>query len=100
MLANAYVDLGTWSNITPYVGVGAGVSFHRASAPVVPDAAQTKFAWAVMAGIGFGISENIKLDIGYRYVNLGRASGLLGAAPFRKNYDVHEARIGVRYLID
>lgn len=31
LLANAYLDLGNWSGITPYVGAGAGVTYGRAS---------------------------------------------------------------------
>lgn len=30
LLANAYLDLGTWSGITPYVGVGVGATYGRA----------------------------------------------------------------------
>lgn len=27
LLANAYIDLGTWTGITPYVGAGAGITY-------------------------------------------------------------------------
>ncbi len=100
LLANAYVDLGTWNSITPYIGVGAGESFRRSSAPTVRDQSKNTFAWALMAGLGFSVTENIKLDIGYRYLNLGKASGLVGAVPFSRTLDSHEARLGVRYVIE
>ncbi len=29
LLANAYIDLGTWAGVTPYVGAGVGVTYGR-----------------------------------------------------------------------
>ena len=34
VMANGYLDLGTWSGITPYVGAGAGLAFLRTSGSV------------------------------------------------------------------
>ena len=31
ILANGYLDLGTWAGVSPYVGAGAGVSYGRVS---------------------------------------------------------------------
>ena len=60
-LANLYLDLGTWSGITPYVGAGAGLSWNRTSdyfsnALLLPGIAGMKeakwdFAWAAMGGM-------------------------------------------------
>ena len=140
LLANAYIDLGTWTGLTPYVGAGVGVTYAQANgvynwitgnngaiyAPDIqypdgfppnwvtgggtPTAApvgftfgqqnkrvdtkksQTNFTWALMAGIAYAISPNAKLDIGYRYVNMGKFSP---GSP-KKDGDVQEFRMGMR----
>src|SRR5665811_1073860 len=76
-LFNGYIDLGTWYRITPYIGGGAGVAYARVSdyvgtaAPPVPgEPAKNRwnFAWAGMAGAAFPITQNMMVDIGYRYL--------------------------------
>ena len=90
-LVNGYVDAGTWYGITPYVGAGVGVARNTLSgvtdtgfaypgggAPGSPtggyldNGSKTNFAWALMAGLDFNVTQNLKLDIGYRYLNLGK----------------------------
>jgi opacity protein-like surface antigen len=82
LLANAYVDLGTWYGFTPYVGAGIGSSrntIHDLVDINVPQAgggtgatdSKWNFAWALYAGFGYQISPNLTLDLAYRYVNLG-----------------------------
>lgn len=62
-----------------------------------------KFAWALMAGVSYDITENLKVDIGYRFLNSGKYTGLAGftgATP--KSYDLisHEVRVGMRITTD
>jgi opacity protein-like surface antigen len=88
-LANFYVDLGTWWCITPFVGAGVGGAWHRTSA--ITDVGlnaggggfsafgfasnkeftETKFAWALHAGLAYNVTNNFKVELGYRYLNLG-----------------------------
>jgi opacity protein-like surface antigen len=81
-LANLYLDLGTWSCFTPFVGFGVGmakVTIHDFRDVNVPtsgvaygaDASQWNLAWALHAGVGYEISQNLMLELSYRYVNLG-----------------------------
>ncbi len=110
VLVNGYVDLGTWHGFTPYVGAGAGAALTRTSdyMPVPPGIVagavkDTNFAWALMAGIGYNVTPNVTIDAGYRHVSLGGArGGGLGALPSAAFDTIrgHEARLGVRYLID
>ncbi len=124
LLQNVYVDLGTWYGVTPYIGAGAGLSFTRTTTTTkwymsngVPYQVTTdgfyynwdtnssimsyKFAWAIMAGAAYQLSDNAFLDIGYRYVNLGTftTTSSSGASVTKKD-DVQEFRVGVRYMID
>lgn len=80
-LANGYVDLGTWYGLTPFVGAGVGFSenFFKGLTDqgevggfgFAPDHTSTSFAWAAMAGVGYSITPNLKLELGYRYLDMG-----------------------------
>ena len=99
---NGYVDLGTWSGITPYVGAGVGFAYNKlfgftdtgyaysdgVQSPTggySDDGGKWNFAWGLMAGLSFDVTQNLKLDLGYRYLDYGKfTSGvvaLLDARP-------------------
>lgn len=122
-LVNAYLDLGNWSGITPYVGAGVGAAMNRLSDYTVqttclsaacgPLGSQTTvttqerrthdLAWAVMGGVAVDVGSGFKVDVGYRYVNLGEARVRLtgeDASTRAKDIEAHEVRLGLRYMID
>jgi opacity protein-like surface antigen len=111
VLFNAYLDLGTWYNITPYIGAGAGVSYVGVSdyastlaPPFTGDAnnSQWNFTWAVMTGFGVAVAPNLIVDVNYRYIDFGdvsTASDTFGAMTF-KDVAAHEVRAGLRYSFD
>jgi opacity protein-like surface antigen len=85
-LANAYVDLGTWWNLTPFVGAGIGTSRNKISSfldvcttcpgggvALADDTAKWNFAWAVHAGIAYKVTPSVTVEFAYRYVSLGDA---------------------------
>jgi len=91
-LANAYLDLGTWWCVTPFIGGGVGASrntitgFVDQSAtmsgtggiPIIgtaygDDHSKWSFAWAVYAGLAYQVTPGFAVDLTYRYVNLGKA---------------------------
>lgn len=85
VLANAYVDLGTYANVTPYVGAGVGAvhttisGFTDTNVPALgvayaDDRSDWDFAWALYAGLGYQVNERFSVDLGYRYMNLGSAA--------------------------
>jgi opacity protein-like surface antigen len=133
-MVNGYADLGTWSGITPYVGAGVGFAYNRLSGftdtgyaynsvtinPATPvggyadDAGKWNFAWSLMAGLSFDVTQNLKLDLGYRYLDYGKfTSGkvncLADATPgfttgcysvYSKNdLASNDFRIGLRWMI-
>jgi opacity protein-like surface antigen len=88
VLANAYVDLGTWWCMTPFIGAGVGASRNTISNFVdintpnlgvafTPNASKWDLAWAVHAGVAYRVSPGLTLELAYRYVNLG--DGVTGA---------------------
>ncbi len=92
-LANAYIDLGTWWCITPYIGAGVGAAFNKITGltdqgigtasdgvNVFPisalgytqkDQTQWNLAWAAHAGLTYNVSNTFKVDFAYRFLSLG-----------------------------
>jgi len=114
MMFNVYRDLGQFGRFTPYIGAGAGVAYH-----MVDDVYFTgnynlparihgdndiSFAWSVMAGVGMQVSDRAIVDVGYRYLDMGKAgserSDTAGFVNPRVRIDdltAHEIKIGLRY---
>lgn len=92
-LANAYVDLGTWDCFTPFVGVGVGAAYNMMTGwqdvtPLAPGGGSSSFgvgrntsqwnmAWALYAGVTYNVTKTFKVDLSYRYLNLGSASEII-----------------------
>jgi opacity protein-like surface antigen len=132
-LLNGYYDVFNWRGFTPYVGAGIGAAHLRMNDITTSSAAtftgvnpadsvvqltsglarpnsQTNFAWALMAGTSYDLSPNAKLDIGYRYLNMGSgvsvATGLIdckcgtiGSPVKLSDLEAHEVRIGIRWML-
>jgi opacity protein-like surface antigen len=103
-LFNGYLDLGTWYRVSPYIGAGAGVAYvhvfdYATTASFSGDTSRTQwnFAYAGMAGIAFAVSNNLMMDVGYRYLNFGDVN--TGAMTFR-NVAAHEVQVGLRWSFD
>jgi opacity protein-like surface antigen len=117
-LANVYADLGDFHGLKPYVGAGAGASYLKTT-DVKSGALDTNtgnapkgegkwnFAWALMAGVEYPLSDRLSLDLGYRYLNLGDAktgsvedgSGNVTHVDY-KDIAAHEVRLGLRYYLN
>jgi opacity protein-like surface antigen len=129
-LANAYFDLGTWHGLTPFVGAGVGFAHHMfghsfdigagtstggfTGAPggfgMGPERDKTSLAWALHAGLGYDVSPNLKLELAYRYLNMGEAeTGRVGCAGTCstgggtiykvKELESHDFKIGMRWML-
>lgn len=129
-MVNAYVDLGTYAGFTPYVGGGVGATYlswntlNSASycvggaclaPPLVGTTTSTgisswRFSYALMAGLAYDVSPNMKIDLAYKYraiasgdmFNFDAASIAAGATGPQGNdggLDTHSVTLGVRYLL-
>jgi opacity protein-like surface antigen len=118
-LANGYVDLGTWVGVTPFVGVGLGIANLQMASLTDVDPQNggfgyaqrsnlTNFAWAVHAGVGYSVTPNLKLEMSYRYLDMGRftSSGIVclntpACGYERQSFRIasHDMRVGFRYLL-
>lgn len=114
VLANVYIDLGTWWGFTPYVGGGAGVSYLKGreyldtTLPVnfaTNNNSRTNFSWAAMAGVSYRIDARWVVDVGYRHLSLGDLPTSTGTnftvdQTRWKGLSTDEVRLGVRFLLD
>jgi opacity protein-like surface antigen len=91
-LVNGYATPGAWYGLSPFLGAGVGFADNRVSGFGAQDlgyadypspgpaggyfanGSRTSFAWALMAGVDFDVSPNLKLEFGYRYLNYGSIS--------------------------
>jgi opacity protein-like surface antigen len=122
-LVNAYVDLGNFYGITPFVGVGIGFAHHRVTGfqdvgfissaggfGYAPETTSTEFAWAIHAGLSYAVTDSLKLELSYRYLDMGNVhagvidcQGTLTGCP-RVDYTLrdmtsHDVRLGMRWML-
>jgi opacity protein-like surface antigen len=86
IMANAYLDLGTWWCLTPYVGAGLGGAYNRITGVqdnginsdgtvgfgyTSSDSGAWNFAWNAQAGLTYAVTNNFKVDLNVRYLHLG-----------------------------
>ncbi|MBO0126993.1 MULTISPECIES: outer membrane protein [Rhizobium/Agrobacterium group] len=120
LMANAYVDLGTYGRVTPYVGGGIGGSYVKwdklrntscstnglGCDPTTEHGGKGKwrFAYALMAGASIDVTCNLKADIGYRFRHINKGDMFAyenGGGPGRdKGLYSHEVRVGGRYVFN
>jgi len=124
VLANAYVDLGTWWCVTPFIGAGVGgarVAINgftdqsinnngggaQAGLAFGDNVSKWNFAWAAHAGLAYRVTPNFTVELAYRYLDMG--DGLTGDLrtfdgtnainnPMTfKNITSHDLKLGVRW---
>jgi opacity protein-like surface antigen len=132
-LANAYLDMGTWWCITPFIGAGVGTARHEISG--ITDLGPNPFgvgfglpvsafsngdgdfnhrvkwqtAWALHAGLAYNVTNTFKVELSYRYLNMGEAETPIIQCQntptcFRAFYTLtsftsNDFRIGMRWLL-
>lgn len=128
-MANAYVDLPRLGAITPYLGAGIGAAYVNYDSWNTRDNCavcsyqsgkegldSVRFAMALMAGVSYDLTDQLKLDVGYRYLHInggdaygydasdrasqtgyGDGPGATGAQARDNGFDIHTIRTGLRY---
>lgn len=124
-MANAYVDVGQYGRINPYLGAGLGfahVGYGKMTNEIcnptcgVPGnfvghhkgESSWRFASSLMAGASVDISKQLKLDVGYRYTRVFKgdafgydefdtAFGASGVQGRDNGFNLHAVRAGLRY---
>ena len=115
-MANGYLDLngfmpGTFGRFQPYIDAGIGFSRNdlgrtTATGSSINGSVKNQFAWGAGAGVGYGITPNLTVDIAYKYLALGEArtgstlttgSGATAINPLKADINVHTVTLGLRY---
>jgi len=124
VLANGYVDLGTWWCMTPFIGAGVGgarVSINNFTDQSIANngggalpglafgdnVSKWNLAWALHAGVAYKVTPNFTVELAYRYLDMG--DGLTGdlrtfdgtnninnPTTF-KNITSHDLKLGLRW---
>jgi opacity protein-like surface antigen len=82
LLANGYIDLGTWNCLTPFIGAGVGVAFNTlgdftdigigtSGSGAGGNPTEAHLAWALHAGLSYAVTQNFSVELAYRYLNYG-----------------------------
>ena len=123
-MANAYLDLGTWWCLTPYIGAGVGSAYNRITGVqdnginsdgsvgfgfTTSDAANWNLAWNAQAGLTYNVNNNFKVDFSARYLHLGspetatvfcqNTASCPGAFYNLNNTNSWDFRIGLRWML-
>ena len=118
LMANAYVDLGTYAYFTPYIGGGIGGSYVKwdklrntscadngtgCDATVEHHGAGSwRFAYQLMAGASIDVTCNVKADVGYRFRHTAGGDmfgyALNGGPGYDKGFKSHSLHAGARYV--
>ena len=123
-MANAYVDIGQFGPINPYIGAGIGAAHVKYddynedqvcgepfSCPYTgkhEGMGSWRFASSLMAGATVDLTQQLKLDAGYRYTRIedgdahgydaaDKDAGASGVQLRDNGFDVHTLRAGLRY---
>jgi opacity protein-like surface antigen len=98
VMANGYYDFNAGEGFKPYVMAGLGIAHIIADDdPIYPDPwlDETYFAWQLGAGVGYEVSENITIDVGYRYL---KPEGIECASHATDvSWESHNILAGIRY---
>ena len=113
MMFNAYHDFGKIGGVVPYVGAGVGWAYHKMGDITIDDPGspnkqfgedKLSFAWSLMAGLGYQLTDRAILDVGYRYIDMGMSRSSHGDTALAWNprleiddMRAHEVKIGLRY---
>ncbi len=97
-MLNGYLDFNRGGAVVPYLGVGVGVARLNGTAngPVSFNDTDTVPAYQGMIGLALGVSDQLELDVGYRYFVASGAE--LGTTDV--DYEHQAVTVGLRYQFD
>ena len=110
VMLNSYLELPVDFPVKPYINAGAGMAHIKARFRNKTDTesstvsfSDNHFAWQVGAGIGYEVTSELAIDLGYRFISYGKldkkiyddASNEIGT--IRADAKAYNAYIGLRY---
>lgn len=106
VMAVAYYDFNPGGKFRPYIGAGVGTLGHdlQSVGPALGinqlfDSSDDKFAYQLSAGVGYAVTDNVELSVGYRYMAADDFQVTSAVrAPFSYDATSHSVLVGVRYV--
>jgi opacity protein-like surface antigen len=104
VMLNAYYDIDTGTQFTPFVGGGIGytrakvsLAFDGEKNTVTARGKDTAFTWQLGAGVAYAVNDNVTVDAGYRYVDCNDFDYSDSENDVSVDTSAHEFYIGARY---
>lgn len=108
LMFNGYYDFKNKSKFTPYISAGVGMThvkndYHFITAPEYGfSKTDHNFTWSAGFGTTYNVTDNVALDLSYRYVNAGKLefSGTLFDGSSEKTHfklNSQDYSLGIRY---
>jgi opacity protein-like surface antigen len=109
-MLNAYFDAHNKTLATPYLTAGMGIGHTNSKVQLLPEAGagtgsgkvrKNNFVWNAGLGCQFKLQENLKLDLGYRYTDLGKRGSktINGKRINLKKFHTNEVLLGLVYNV-
>ena len=95
------LNVGQGGGAYPPVDPNTGKLIAISTAPnwnIKQNSTRYNFAWALMAGVAYSLSPHAKLDVGFRYLNMGANQYFPGGPS--SQVTAKEVKVGLRYMID
>ena len=103
-MVNVYYDFNHGGAVQPYVGLGVGAARLNTNQEfflAFIDDQSTAFAYQGAVGIAFAVSDQLSLDVGYRYFATEGAEldgiGIAGPFTVEADYEHQAITVGLRY---
>lgn len=103
VMLNAYWDITTTHDFTPYIGAGFGYAHLSTSDQTTTGGVATEtgatsdnFAWSLTAGTAYKLFDNMLLDMNYRFINMGEFAQDVSTS--YEDLMAHEVRTGLRFI--
>lgn len=103
--ANVFYDINSEGHLMPYIGAGAGLQRteidYRPSTVDLGQSKETNFAWQVMAGATFKLTDRFELFGQYTYRDGGNTGLALDVVPARIEHDSRQSFVaaGIRVAL-
>jgi len=106
LMVNGYYDFKNTSKFTPYVGVGIGATRVKNKQTEIEyndsvSSTDTHFTWSAGVGVAYNVTDNVALDLSYKYVDAGKFkfNNYVPGGNFDTKVKLHsnDYSLGIRY---
>jgi opacity protein-like surface antigen len=96
IMANVWYDFCPDATFHPYIGGGVGWADVELDLSEAGSASYTGFAWQAAVGVGFDVTDNMRLNLEYRWFDVPDAEFNIGGTDMGIDYELQEIIVGMR----